>query len=88
MKRDPAFALLPEVPLALTREGRARLFIELLQDLRAGRMPSREAAALVSTAGIGWLEQGGDFFRDYLKTKCEPGCHLTEQQIYKSVKNM
>jgi hypothetical protein len=74
-------ALGGRAPAALTREGRIALIGEVGKALLDGRSPSREACMFVGGALLGWLEQGGDLARDFLKV-VKAKSHNTPARIW------
>lgn len=55
------------LPGDFSREGKVRLLGEAFRALMDGRLPSREAALFLGSAGMAWLEGGGSLERDFLR---------------------
>ena len=70
------------MPGDFSRQGRVALLAEVAGALFAGEHPSREAALFVAAALTGWLAQGGDLTRDYLRVTAPRGSHDQPWRVY------
>jgi len=72
-----------QLPALLGREGRVALIGQLAQQLLAGTVPDRSAAAFVGGALLAWLEHGGDLERTFLQVSAKAGSHDTPSMLWK-----
>lgn len=63
------------------RETRVWLFGSACLALREDRRPPEDAARFLGTAGMGWLEDGGDLTRDWLGL-VRRASHMTPQRVW------
>lgn len=74
-----------QVPPAFDREHRVRLLGEAFEDLRDGRMPSREAALFLAGGGLAWLDGRGDLLRDCWRV-VKAKSHATPAAIWRRLR--
>ena len=73
-------------PATFDREGRIRLCGEFANAVIAGEAPARESLLFVAGAISGWLSNGGNLERDYLRVVAN-GSHNTPCRIWKALQS-
>ena len=78
-------ALGTRAPAASDRQYRIKLLGEFATATLAGKKPSRESVMFVAGAVSGWLANGGDLERDYLRVTGKAGSHCTAANLWQAI---